>query len=760
MRYADGTLIGDLGDNVLAITTGSILSPATSSIDENSTRYSLIPVQINQPPVFYKSITDETTPPTVSYPPLTRNPFRLPTIDENTQKLYRHPNGVIKVVVNSSIGLKVTAEQPATLNIENGIPQVLPPQTGLTYQWFKDGVEINSSGIASLNSLVDILGNTISFYKIQPEQAGTYSCEASNDSGTTTSDECTIEVHSTQEDGMYFRNLIQNPNGSNGVENWESTNDELLARPFLPKTQTSELKKTKNIDSFGYTTDMMSPKTQYLNYGQLINNSKEPTHYFTRTRFKYINNGGSLIVKAFQDVDLSDMQEHIRGGVYGIKGVRALFSCYIGNAISNYIPTKSMLISDDRTIGYRDDILKKPSGRTSRLSAENFNTAGPGLLFEKVYVTIEEYDGENRLPSIMYNLSPDQIKGKPGNEFDPWQETTTISKAVTILHDPWYNTIEKYKINNNRYYTGANPSLGDRGDAILFAADELLPNKRNRPNYGQHIQLNKAIISQLNDKTTKIRITLNYETTDVNRLVYERWHEAIETLPEDTYEFRYNQIYANTPNSDSSNTWTSTSPYAESNGNTIVGLLQNVYPDKNLVDLLRRGTTPRGIVTGLNLNLIPIFNDNIQLTDYYTNTSIIDETSTGPIYEDPPDPPEPPSPPYYKTMPVIFIDNTFSVCNNGIARIPAEVGSMEHGSFHNTFGVYITPPNAVNWWDTGTVLYIGLVNDPSILTPDRVVDPNATLKTQFGKYATDRTHIYEFVNGVPTIKYTIGSSCT
>jgi hypothetical protein len=166
MRYADGTLIGDLGDNVLAITTGSVLSPVTSSIDENSTRYSLIPVQINQPPVFYKSITDETTPPTLSYPPLIRNPYRLPTIDENTQKLYRHPNGVIKVVANSSIRIKVTAEQPATLNIENGIPQVLPPQTGLTYQWFKDGVEINSSGIASLDSLVDILGNTISFYKI------------------------------------------------------------------------------------------------------------------------------------------------------------------------------------------------------------------------------------------------------------------------------------------------------------------------------------------------------------------------------------------------------------------------------------------------------------------------------------------------------------------------------------------------------------------------------------------------------------------
>jgi len=760
MRYADGTLIGDLGDNVLAITTGSVLSPVTSSIDENSTRYSLIPVQINQPPVFYKSITDETTPQTLSYPPLIRNPYRLPTIEENNQKLYRHPNGVIKVVANSSIRIKVTAEQPATLNIENGIPQVLQPQTGLTYQWFKDGVEINSSGIASLNSLVDILGNTITFYKVQPEQAGTYSCEASNDSGTTISDECTIEVHSTQEDGMYFRNIIQNPNGSNGVDSWESTNDELIARPFLPKTQTPELRKTKNIDGFGYTADMMNPKTQYLNYGQLINNSKEPTHYFTRTRFKYINNGGSLIVKAYQDVDLSDMQEHIRGGIYGIKGVRALFSCYIGNAISNYIPTKTMLTSDDRTIGYKDDILKKPSLSTSRLSAENFNTAGPGLLYEKVYVTIEEYNAESRVPSTIYDLSPDQIKGKPGNVIDPWQETTRITRDIPTLYDPWYSTIDKYNT-GTQYYTGHNPSLGDRGDAILFAADELLPNKRNRPNYGQHIQLNKAIISQLNDKTTKIRITLNFETTDVNRLVYERWQEAIETLPDDTFEFRYNQIPANPPNSDSSNTWTSTSPYEQGDGSTVVGVLRSVYPDKNLVDLLRRGTTPRGIVTGLNLSLIPIFNDNIQLTDYYTNTSIIDEssTTTQPIIEDPVVNP-PPSAPYYKTISMIFIDDSFSVCNNGIARIPTEIGSVADGPYHKTWSIIVTPPTAVNWWSTGTVLYIGLINDSNIPIPDRQVDPNATYKTQYGKYATDKTHIYEFINGVPTIKYTIGNSCT
>ena len=640
MRNRDGSLVGDLGDNIVTAVTSSMLPYNKSIIDENQTLYSILPIDTNNTPKFTTSITDNTTPPTLPYPPKYKDPFNFIENITAPTRLYQTSDRTIKVLKDTTFSLSVTAEQPDALNIENGIPTVIPPLVGITYIWFKDGEEIETSTLTSIDGNITITNNTLTFNNIQPTHAGLYSCDATNDSGTTSSDECTIEVVNVSEDGFYFRNLIKNPNGDLDTEDWESTNDELTTKPFITTEKSVEFKEVTNVDQFGYTVDMMHPRPYQLDYSPLIDSytstvtGQKTPHYFTRTRFKYINNDGLLTVKAYQDIDLSDLQAHIRGGVYGIAGVRAFFSCYIGNAISKYIPTDTMLQSNNRT-----DISNYwPGNMHPRISAENFVYAGPGVLFEKVYVTVEEYDNGNRLPSTTQDLNKSHQQGANSTEADPWPETTSTTKELIKFYDSWYNTVQE-KNTGIQYYTGANPSSGNVNDAVLRAADEIMPDQKERYTYGQHIQFNKAIISQLNDKTTKIRITLNFETTDVDNLVNERWKEAIEALSEDTFEFRYYQSYAKRE------------AWNLADNDTIYGLLRNLSGNENkdFTTLLRRAPDPRGMVTGLNLSLMPIYSENTELNDYNTRIALTINENTPAAFvpstlNDPPPPPPPPPP--------------------------------------------------------------------------------------------------------------------
>ena len=62
MRNPDGTLNGDLNDNIPALTSGSIVRYQSSSLDENQTTYDLLPVIVDRPPTIVASITDTSIP--------------------------------------------------------------------------------------------------------------------------------------------------------------------------------------------------------------------------------------------------------------------------------------------------------------------------------------------------------------------------------------------------------------------------------------------------------------------------------------------------------------------------------------------------------------------------------------------------------------------------------------------------------------------------------------------------------------------------
>lgn len=482
MRYPDGTLIGDLNDGVMATTSGSLIRYEASTLNENETFYDLLPVIVNKPPVIIASITDTSTPPIKTYT----------AENASGNGMYLFPDGSVKVNLGVSITLRLDAKQPDVLNVENGILKLIPTNTSLLYTWRKDGAPITSDVIESLQSSLTVSDNTLVFVNVQPEHAGAYTCTVSNDIGSVVSEPITLEVYNLDFDSYFYKNLITNPYGADEANGWESSGNDLTTKKFS-KTPSHEYTKPNRIDLFGYTKDMLHPRPYQIDTGvikgfdmveDLVNKNGS---YFTRSRFKFQKLGGTTLVRAYQDIDLADIQNLIKGSVYGVTGVRMLFSCYIGNAISYYIPVDQMVIPSSRLIASNYD-TKEP-----RLSVANFLKAGPAWVpQESIYVTIEEYDNETRLESTLLN--------NDGSKSE-------VRSKVRVL-DPWNKAIAKPK--PSRFYVSG--SKGDFRDALLFAADTILPDKQTRSTYGQYIEFNKLVFDRLNPRTTKVRVSLNFET--------------------------------------------------------------------------------------------------------------------------------------------------------------------------------------------------------------------------------------------------------
>ena len=179
MRYPDQTLIGDLNDNFSAKTTQSISFVDLSTTDENQTVYDLLPVIINRPPEIIRPITEASQP--------TIKPYEV--ADATGDSMYLFPDGTVKINLGTSFTLNIDAEQPSVLNIENGIPKIIPSKTALVYKWKKDGEMVTTGDIVdTLYSSITINQGSLIFENIQPFHAGTYTCEITNDIGTTTSE--------------------------------------------------------------------------------------------------------------------------------------------------------------------------------------------------------------------------------------------------------------------------------------------------------------------------------------------------------------------------------------------------------------------------------------------------------------------------------------------------------------------------------------------------------------------------------------------
>jgi hypothetical protein len=601
MRNPDGTLNGDLNDNTTPKITGSLSRFVTSSINENLTSYDLLPVIINKPPIIVQPITLASEPQIKTY--------RM--VDGSGEYMYLHPDGAVKIHIGASVILGIEAVQPNILNVENGIPTLIPPSEQLRFVWRKDGQIVTDLKIDSINAELLVRNNLLFFNNIAPQFAGTYTCEVQNDIGVVESEAVVVEVYNSYNEASFYTNLVQNPYGKEGTDGWESINEDFTTKQFTNE-DTTELIKPYQIGLFGYTPDTLFPRPYQIDTGVIKN--LDMTNelmggrgtYFTRTRYKYTQRDGTYLVRAYQDIDVTELTSYINASIYGVKGVRAFFSCYIGNALQQFLPVEQLVTIPERSRP-TNYILSRP-----RISVENFLQAGPAYKQDgRVYVTVEEYDNDTKLPS--------ELLKEDGS-------VESVS-AKSFLLDPWSKN--EYANWGQPYYTTdvfglGQTSLGDSRDQVLFTADKLFPDPNTRFTYGQYAEFNKLVINKLNPKTTKIRITLNFETNDYKLFgegydAYDQTDEALEFIGWQCPAVRSSWL-------------TSTRDRDGASAKSIFNILAaDTKRDKSAYsEFVPASGDPRGFITALNLALMPVIDSDE--TNYATNITLaLNNTPTASI---------------------------------------------------------------------------------------------------------------------------------
>tara|TARA_R110000868_G_scaffold354932_11_gene616211 strand:- start:1739 stop:4825 length:3087 start_codon:yes stop_codon:yes gene_type:complete len=594
MRTLDGRLLADLNDNLPANITGSVDSILISSIDENATTYSLFPERINVAPYISSSIFNTSTP---QIKPIQFN-------EPNRQIMFVDAQGVVKVAIGSSFTLRLIGEQPPILNIENGIPTTYFDQTLLTYEWQKDGAAfLSDTDKQRPNSNITVggvKGNELVFTNISAKFAGTYACVVSNDIGSTESEQVIVEVYNPDIEDIFYKNLVENPYGKTGVDGWSGDSEFTTGR--LSNTKFKNFSQPWNLDLFGYSIDMMYPRPYHINTYHIKNSSfsqdlLQEGYYFTRERFKYALKDGKATIKATYDVDLTSIQEYIQGSIYGIDGVRAVFGCYIGNAITKYRVTMLNALITKRSSKY--SLLPN----IMRLNILNCLLAGTPKRDEEIRVTIQEFDNET--PLLSNGTEPGHIV------YDAW---TKIDK------NPQLNTVKASDLSPG----------GTEADKIIVTANStaLYPTASYAPTYGQFVEFNRHVISKLNFKTTKVRINITFDanhdvltTTARNHL--DNSDECFEFVPWEWIQKVNHWPYQ----SKDFETKNDGSHWDVDGYNTTILNIPKSEPDRYATLL----GFPRAMVTGVNLVLLPIEQATPNKSQYYTDT-ILSPISSEQVY--------------------------------------------------------------------------------------------------------------------------------
>jgi hypothetical protein len=640
MRTLDGKLLADLNDEVQANVTASIQAPEPVDINENATEYSLFPADLNDLPVITNNIFDNSTPKII------REEIHLP----NQKLICLFDNNIIKVAVNSSFKLSVKANQPKIFNVENGIPKMIDPTVALTYTWFKDNDVIGGFVQLSEGTLT-VNNDTLTFTGVGADAEGTYFCQVANDIGIVTTEALAVEVHNPAStfDAFFAKNLVENPFAEAGTDGWTDVVGSIATKSLL-KSKAKELTvntqlKTTNTNIAEYIPEQFYPYPKNVNILNLENYNLTKIHtnearYFTRDNFDYLSQGGTDIVIAYQDIDLTPVQDYIKGKIFGVDGVKAIFSCYIGNAVSGYLPTKENVVPESRYKATNYN-LQKP-----RLDVENILRAGPPNINETIKVFVQEYDSNTPLRSRLIDPTTYEIKNVNNLLFeDPLQKVRRFVRNELPQESV-------YPVDTLFGGFGQTLSPNNPLNDIIRGYNQLYSSVDQYYSFGQHVEFNTAFFDRLNYKTNKIRILLQFEvdaltlsdtwqtTKGVDKpLEYPGWQKPYQFLG-------FNLL--------------------DEQGTTVYNLSevgkQPKYVDSPISKRAFAYNNPRGLVTAVNFALYPITPKFYSVIGY-SNKQFVDNVIKVPTKEQDlalryiaPSPylasPPPPSPPvqvvYYK----------------------------------------------------------------------------------------------------------------
>ncbi len=363
---------------------------------------------------------------------------------------------------------------------------------------------------------------TIRIENCSREASGIYRLEVRNDYGSTISDELTIDVVNVDNHPLMFKNLIENPNGARGTEGWTFDADFLTQRfyrPIFGQYHTSinpqvyvdpenkkrpykhdfyfdisnneiqmpfSFDKIKSLDlnsdpywlwlvrnylptlvSSEVPTDIggVYPAPKYLDLANK-NGNFMPLHkqleinktYFTRDKIKFTTFGGNANCVAYQDIDVSSVENIIDGEAYGIDKLLVHFFAYIGIGISRY---KTRYTTRDGDVFENNTI---PLNYTSYVSSSLVNeileqSVKPPLLPYLPNVASALFT-EMDVEQIISTYCPKDPTGQfPIVRFWPFSGEWS-DLPITVANDPWPNIkatgLEPYanKIAASGYWIG------------------------------------------------------------------------------------------------------------------------------------------------------------------------------------------------------------------------------------------------------------------------------------------------------------------
>jgi len=573
-------LVADMNDAEGAYVSASLPQVEFSSTDENQTVYNLFPYELNDVPIFTSNVYESSEPQIIS------EQSYVPGQDN----LYYDSEGTVRVVAGSSFKLVASAQQPNVLNVENGIPIIKPANGELRYEWLVDGNLVFDVEPSFLDRRVDQRrsnDNVLEFVNVTKRMQGTYTCVVTNDIGQITSEDIAIEIlDPTRTDDPFLpfnrKNIIQNGFALDSTNNWTAIIGELASKQMLSKDQETNAKRP-NASVFGHMPGEIYPHPINIRTNSVIDFTpadliKKNAAYFTRGPIEYIANGGTNQVAAYQDIDLSEITDYISGRAYGSKGVRAYFGCVLGNAITRFIPTIDIVGPDERN---KEEFY---FSNAPRISYENFVLAGPAHLEETVTVIVQEYEGETPLPSTIYENGEEKLV----DNIQIVDKLSTLYKQTS--QDPVQPPFPTVTTGEGDI-VALNP-ITEGYAQVLNLYNSIYPSKQEHYAYGQYAEYQDYVISKLNTRTNKIRVTLRFD------IATERMNEiAPDVISNDLFDLEL---------------WRK--PYIKllfkEYVNSVLSVFQqnqsSQYKDRPLNEQIRPGNASHAMATSLGLILEPI----------------------------------------------------------------------------------------------------------------------------------------------------------
>ena len=248
-------------------------------------------------------------------------------------------NNVVNIVEGTAFSISTIANNPAKLNT----------QEGLTYVWKRNGLILQGSRFENTNTLV------FESNQAMIDISGIYTCEVSNQFGTTVTDPVTLKIVNPDTEVLFTKNILQDGSGDANLEEWVQDSDKVRPFEFLDFYTTRGFASVTRNGFFRFSNDRRADETQ----SKLIGNDNpsqpyaaffpSPTLIDNNTPYNLIENispyyigvapfeyGDRNQYAISQVMPLGDYFDFVDGAAYGIDGCNYELFHYLGAGVTKY----------------------------------------------------------------------------------------------------------------------------------------------------------------------------------------------------------------------------------------------------------------------------------------------------------------------------------------------------------------------------------------------------------------------------------------